>query len=131
MYHKRSIDGSAKADAFHTGDHSDRVWGVVLEISRNEKPWLDRHEFLGVGYDEETVDVRLEDRSTLSARIYVARRDAIDPTLQPYSWYHDFVIRGAQQHGLPHEYVSFLREFNPIRDPDIDRHRENQRLIGR
>jgi hypothetical protein len=32
-------------------------------------------------------------------------RDAIDDRLKPYSWYKDFVMKGAQEHGLPLEYI--------------------------
>ena len=61
--------------------------------------------------------------------MYVARREAIDPLLLPYSWYHDFVTRGAQQHRLPESYIEHLRSFESVIDPDSARHERNRRLI--
>ena len=90
---------------------------------------LDKHEFLGIGYDEERVGVVLEGGS-VEAWMYVARREAIDPTLAPYSWYHDFIVHGAHQHGLPRSYIDYLRSFESCVDPDTARHARNRRVMG-
>jgi gamma-glutamylcyclotransferase len=127
-FRKRSVDGSAKADAASTASPNDRVWGVVYELHQHQKPVLDQHEFLGVGYDEEVVDV-VHENGMVRAWIYVARRSAIDPSLLPYSWYHDFMIHGACQHRLPDHYVDHLRTFDSLLDPNAERHSENQRII--
>lgn len=37
-YHKRSVDGSAKANSIFTGHDADRTWGVVYQIWLEEKP---------------------------------------------------------------------------------------------
>ena len=56
-FHKKSIiDGSAKCDAFRTGDERDVVHGVVYEIDEKEKRDLDWKEGLGDGYDEVKID---------------------------------------------------------------------------
>jgi gamma-glutamylcyclotransferase (GGCT)/AIG2-like uncharacterized protein YtfP len=128
VYHKRSIDGSAKADAAFTGRATDRIWGVVFELHHAEKPVLDEHEFLGIGYDEREIDVVVDD-GEIRAWMYVARQEVTDPSLLPYSWYHDFVIHGAQQHGLPREYIDHLQSHQSIIDPDPARHEQNRRLI--
>lgn len=128
VFHKRSHDGSAKADAVFTAVSTDRVWGVVYRVHRSDKPVLDRYEFLGIGYDHEEVEVMVED-GTLRAWMYVARREAIDPSLLPYSWYHDYLVHGAREHGLPESYVDYLRSFKSLRDPDPARHAKNRRLI--
>ena len=127
-FRKRSIDGSAKADAALTAVPSDRVWGAVYQISRDEKPELDKHEFLGIGYDQELVAVKVENGS-INAWMYVARRDAIDETLKPYSWYYDYIIAGAQQHRLPFCYIGDLMNVETIVDPDFKRHKQNRQLI--
>jgi hypothetical protein len=41
-FHKRSKDGSGKADTFRTGDLRDQVIGMVFEIPAEGKPKLDR-----------------------------------------------------------------------------------------
>lgn len=129
VYHKRGIDGSAKANALFTGQDADFVWGVVYRLTSCEKSILDGYETLGVGYDHQQVDVIVE-RGVVRAWIYVARREAIDNGLLPYSWYHRFVIEGAKEHGLPQSYLDQLRSFESIEDPDTERHHRNRRLIG-
>ena len=128
-FHKRSVDGSAKADAAFTGVPEDRVWGVVYRLSPDEKPELDKHEFLGIGYDQELVEVTTSSGS-IDAWMYVARHDAIDQTLKPYAWYHDYVIVGAQQHRLPFCYIYNLMRVETTLDPDRERHEQNRQLIN-
>lgn len=128
VYHKRSVDGSAKANAVLTSSDVDRVWGVVYRLGAKEKAILDRYESLGIGYDHQLIDVTVGN-DNCRAWIYVARQEMIDDRLQPYSWYHQLVIRGAEEHGLPEAYVDQLRENPVVRDPDQDRHDRNLRLL--
>ncbi len=130
VFHKRSEDGSAKADAKSTAVSTDRVWGVVYRLLSEEKPSLDQHESLGVGYDHEEVNVVLKD-GTLKAWMYVARHEAIDPTLLPYSWYLNYVIHGALEHQLPDCHIDYLMDLESLVDPDLIRHAKNRRIIDR
>ena len=127
-FHKRSDDGSAKADATFTGVPSDRVWGVVYRLSRDEKPELDKHEFLGIGYAQELVAVSIKNGS-IKAWMYVARPDAIDETLRPYSWYCDYIIAGARLHRLPFCYIGNLMGIETTVDPDFQRQEQNRQHI--
>ena len=129
-FHKRSVDGSAKADAFRTGIQDHRVWGVVYRIDSAEKPVLDEYEYLGIGYDEERVDVVVDGASPIVAWIYTARSAAIDQSLRPYSWYMNFVLHGAFQHRLPFCYIAQLSEVQSRPDPDLSRHDKNGQFIG-
>lgn len=128
VFHKRSEDGSAKADAVLTDSPTDLVRGVVYRLHGRQKPLLDQHEFLGVGYDEEMVEV-VHENGVIQAWMYVARPDAIDASLLPYSWYHDFIILGACEHRLPERYIDYVRTFNTLDDPDAVRHSANRRLV--
>lgn len=128
VFHKRSIDGSAKADAAVSDVSTERVWGVVYRVHKDDKRTLDECEFLGTGYDEEEVEVVLKDGS-MRAWMYVARREAIDPLLLPYTWYHDYIIHGALDHGLPESYVEHLMRYDSRLDPDAARHATNRRVI--
>jgi len=130
VFHKRSNDGSGKADAAFTPCPTDRVWGVVYRLHEEQKPVLDQHEFLGIGYDEEEVNV-VHENDSLRAWMYVARRDAIDPSLLPYSWYLDYIVHGACQHRLPESYIDYLTSFESLVDPDSARYARNRRLIDR
>jgi len=128
VFHKRSMDGSAKADAYWTGSDDHRLWGVVYEIHKDDKPILDECEFLGLGYDEREVDV-IHANGLLKSWSYIARQEAIDRTLLPYHWYHQFVLQGAREHGLPEEYINTLESHSTWDDPDAKRAEENRLLI--
>lgn len=129
-FHKVGVDGSAKADAFHSADPTHRIFGVIMRIARKEKPVLDEYESLGIGYDEERVNVTLHNGDSHQAWVYVARREMIDPTLKPFCWYREFVLAGARQHGLPGEYVRELEQHDFVTDSDHERRRQNFGLIG-
>jgi gamma-glutamylcyclotransferase (GGCT)/AIG2-like uncharacterized protein YtfP len=84
-FHKKSNDGSAKCDAYFTGDKADYVIGVLFEISQSEKRNLDRAEGLGYGYREEKITV-MTDSGEQNAVAYFATD--IDSSLKPYDWYN-------------------------------------------
>ncbi len=51
-FHKISNkDGSAKCDAYETGNPMHKLYGVVFHISEQGKSELDRKEGLGYGYE--------------------------------------------------------------------------------
>ena len=130
-FHKRSVDGSAKADAALSSSEGDQVWGVVYRIDAKEKPILDVYESLGTGYDLELVVVASVNDMKIRAWMYVARGEMIDGSLQPYSWYVDFVVNGARQHRLPWCYINVQLKVASVTDPDMNRHEKNQRVVGR
>ncbi|GAA5510383.1 hypothetical protein Rcae01_05891 [Novipirellula caenicola] len=117
-FHKRGMDGTGKANAFATHDHSDILWGVIYETLLSEKEELDRCESLGVGYEHATVEVHVENR-TVTTFLYQAITDRIDDSLVPADWYHDHVIKGAIEHGLPTEYHAMIASVVPHRSPPI------------
>lgn len=133
-FHKRGRDGSAKADAFWTGVGHHRVWGVVYEISRQEKATLDECESLGVGYDEAEVKVHVEGaRETVTATLYEARAAAIADGLSAFEWYLAYVEAGARAHGCPDEYLQHLATMVTCADPDRGRaelHGRQLRVAG-
>ena len=88
-FHKRGRDGSAKADAWSSGDPRDVVWGVVYELATADKA-----------------------------------------TLSPFTWYRDFVLRGALHHRLPAQYLAGIRAVKAIEDPDRERHRRETAVLG-
>jgi gamma-glutamylcyclotransferase (GGCT)/AIG2-like uncharacterized protein YtfP len=127
-FHKRSVDGSGKGNALWTGQAGDQVWGVIYGLSRREKLLLDGHEYLGVGYDEELVEV-VTSAGSLQAWMYTARAEAIDAALSPYCWYHELVLRGALEHRLPSDYIEMLRSVPVVPDPDHARRGRHRRLF--
>ena len=103
-FHKHSNDGSGKCNAFFTGITNNEVLGVVFEIPVSEIRALSRAEGLGHGYHIVSASLTLQGESAI-AQLYVADPDAIDDNLHPYSWYRDFVLAGAQEHNISHDYV--------------------------
>ena len=120
-FHKRSGDRSAKCDAEYTNNVGDVVYGVVFQISAAEKPELDIKEGLRNGYEGKIVSVIAQNGETLDAVTYYATN--IDPSLNPYDWYKEHVIRGAREHGLPPEYIATIDAINSMPDPDTERHK--------
>ena len=124
-FHKRSHDGSAKCDAFKTGNSAEKVIGVIFTIDEAEKPTLDRAEGLGNGYDIKQVNLHLPDGNRISAFTYYATD--IDDSLLPYPWYKNHVLQGALEHGLPSAYIEQIKAVQIVMDPD---HKRNQREIA-
>ena len=125
-FDKLSRDDSGKCDAEETGNESDRVYGVIFEISYKEKPDLDRVEGCGKGYELETVDVITKQRTVL-AQTYIATRK--QRPLRPYHWYKALVVAGAVEHDLPNSYVEWLRVFESEEDPRANRRAENEAIL--
>lgn len=119
-FHKRSMDGSAKCDAYETGDDTHRIIGVVFDITESEKPILDTYEGLGHSYDEKLIEVETESGHIIEAVTYYAL--IIDPTLKPYHWYKQHVLRGAMEHGLSKDYTACILSVDSLNDPDSSRH---------
>ena len=62
-FHKRSHDGSAKCNLFHTASESDRVYGAIYRLDPGQKKDLDRHEGSGKGYRDAQVRLRHQGRT--------------------------------------------------------------------
>lgn len=107
-FHKRSKDGSGKANALQTGQELDVVWGVLFEMTAADLSVLDKHEGRGKGYERVPIVVVRQDGSEVTAWIYVATPDAIDDRLKPTAAYLRLVVEGAKEHGLPAQYVRML-----------------------
>lgn len=125
-FSKVSQDGSGKCDAEGTGKKTDRVYGVIFEISQTDKAALNRAEGLGKGYAEEYVEV-VTGSSNVEVVIYIATKK--ESVLRPYHWYKAITVAGAVEHGLPKDYVEWLRAFESIEDPNADRRAKNEALL--
>jgi hypothetical protein len=119
-FHKKSLDGSAKCDAFETDCVKDAVHGVIYEITESHKAVLDRIEGLGQGYGEKVVELVAPAGETLVAYTYYAT--VIDRTFKPYHWYKHHVLSGALEYELPATYVDKLRKIESMEDPNPQRH---------
>lgn len=127
-FHKKSKQGSGKCDIEHTNNPCDIVYGVVFQIPASEKTALDKKEGLGNGYNQKSVSVLAQNGETLNAVTYYATD--IDPSLKPFGWYKEHVVRGAKEHHLPPEYIKSIEAVKSVADPDQKRH-DNELSIYR
>ena len=128
-FHKRSIDESAKCDAFLTGVESDCVIGALYQIPLKHLPDLDSAEGRGSGYERESRLVFCKGTEARSFT-YIAEPSHIDVTLTPYNWYKSFVICGAEYHSFPVPYIESIRCVSCIPDPNTKRAQLNAELLS-
>jgi len=103
---------SGKGDIVEQPDGA--VYGVLYEVPDFEA--LDRVEGVASGdYRRVMVRVNSVELGEVEAAVYVADRTA--DSLLPYHWYKGLVLAGAEQHGLPEEYVNhYIRSISSIPD---------------
>ena len=126
-WHKISNDGSGKADIVISDSAGASVFGVLYEISADDKAALDSAEGLGQGYDEVEVVVYHKGVAT-TVTAYKATKT--NPNLKPYTWYKALAAFGAKEHGLPADYIAQIEAVHAVEDPDRERHDLNMRLIA-
>ncbi|GGD59781.1 gamma-glutamylcyclotransferase family protein [Lacimicrobium alkaliphilum] len=114
-FHKVGKDGSAKCNAWCTGEERDTLWGVLYELSADQLETLDQLEGTGQGYQRRTVAVYYE-QQRIETQIYVATE--IDDDLQPFDWYLEHVLSGARQNNLPAEHQNLIVQTPIIEDSD-------------
>lgn len=123
-FNKRSTDGSGKANIIPTGNNDDRVWGVIFVIDDEEGDDLTASE---VGYAPVEVQVHTAN-GPLSVRTYTSLRQNVDNSLNPYTWYKEYVLRGARFYKIDEEYVRVsILPIDATNDQNADR--ANERLL--
>lgn len=119
-FHKSSnTDGSAKCDAFYTGHAKHKIFGVLFQLNKKEKPVLDKIEGLGKGYEEKEVTIHTPDGKNEKAFTYYAT--AIDEKIKPFSWYVHHVLKGAAEAEFPEDYLVKIRNTPSLKDPSTTR----------
>ena len=118
-FHKIGKDGSAKGDAFFTGQVSDVIIGVLYSIESSDKKWLDEAEGLGNGYEEKEVSLINESGQTIVGFLYYATD--INSALRPFSWYVHHILNGARTVNLPERYVQQIDSVQTIEDDNRQR----------
>lgn len=118
-FHKNDAGQSGKCDILHTEDDKDTVYGFVYIISQDAKETLDYHEGHGFGYLSKIIKITTLDGESIDALTYYAID--IDIVQQPYHWYKEHVLRGAQEHGFPEEYIAVIEAQESIEDIDKER----------
>jgi hypothetical protein len=116
-FDKPSRDASGKC-AFVPSEN-ESLHGVLWNVPDDDLDELDRHEGAGGGYEQCTVQVRLEDGSAFEACTYQAT--VLQPGLQPFDWYLALVVAGAMQQQLTQDYIVRLRANAWVVDADETR----------
>lgn len=123
-FHKFSEDGSGKCNL--AADPKSMAYGTVYELSSESKQRLDAIEGVGQGYR----DTRIVLPEFGEAWVYLAEPTHIDEVLQPYDWYHAFVLRGAELNQFPSAYIDQIRRVHTNQDPDENRRTDNQSILN-
>ena len=126
---KSKKDNSTKANIFKTDDPNDFVWGVIYEISKNDKSQLDKHE---EGYEAKEVQVLDSKQNYFDVVAYMAiSGEYLNEDDLLYDWYKEYVIKGGEENDLPKEYLDTLKGIKFKIDPDEERRRTNfERIKG-
>ncbi len=130
-FHKRSTDNSGKCNAFASGN-GNSVIGVLFSFDPAERAKLDEAEGVGSGYESALVTVINDKGRRRKVLMYLATSDYIDDSLKPYSWYKDFVLAGAAEHGLPSQYIAeFIQSVDAIEDSNTTRDKKQRATLGK
>jgi hypothetical protein len=131
-FDKKGFDDSGKCNANQTDDPDDVLYGVLYQITGEEKAILDNIE--GPRYDCLAINVTTESVTTESATTesvitksgdsydaYCYIANTFDGQLLPYDWYVRHVLTGAEEAQLPDWYIDKIRFQQSKEDPDQSR----------
>jgi len=91
-------------------DPAAEAFGVLYEIEAADLEHIEVTEGVKIGnYDRVEIEATAFDRPTEKIAAFALATTKSDPTLRPTSRYMALVIEGALEHGLPTEYVEWLR----------------------
>ncbi len=113
VFHVPGSDDTGKADLMD--DRRNHVHGVVYDVPEESLAGLDVYEDIERGrYRRQEVVVQTS-RGELSCAIY--RGAKFRSGLKPSIDYLERLIRGAQYHGLPEHYLTFLQSHGTMPAP--------------
>ena len=113
-FDKKGFDDSGKCNAEQTENPNDVLYGVLYQITGEEKAILDKIE--GPRYDCFAISATTECGDSYNAYCYIA--NTFDSQLLPYYWYLRHVLTGAEEAQLPDEYLDKIRLQPSKQDPD-------------
>jgi hypothetical protein len=91
-------------------DAASVVWGVLYEIAVADLDHIELTEGVLIdNYRRIEIDVIPRGDGEQPLRAFTLSSDKHDPTLRPSTRYMNLLISGAEEHGLPAEYVAWLR----------------------
>jgi gamma-glutamylcyclotransferase len=127
-FHKRSSDGSGKCNIVYSGSDNDIVYGAIYLMPVDSRKILDRYEGVGDGYEIQMLEVQAGNQLH-EVFAYLAQKSHIDDLMQPYHWYKELVLRGAELHMLPDHYIRSISAVASVQDEEQQRRLENETLL--
>ncbi len=122
-FNKIGEDGSGKCNANYSNNLDDKIYGVLYELSEDEKDNLKEDEGTNRGYSEDKVVVNTAG-GEFAAVMFEARSGFIDDALVPFDWYKFMVVEGAREHKLPKKYIQKIEQVECVDDFDEKRREE-------
>lgn len=121
-FHKRGADGSGKCDLL---DEGSGCFGVLYRLQPTAPAQLD---LIEGGYRRYALPVVLGGQR-LEAFSYAAQAAFIAPALQPFDWYRDLILAGAEALAFEQDYCARLAAQSCVADPDTARRRAAMELV--
>jgi cation transport regulator ChaC len=87
------------------------VWGVLYRLTDQQLRALDRYEGVPEHYRRSEVTVVDEQGNRIRAQVYLARK--VRRGLKPDRGYLARIVQGAEEHGLPADYIESLKKITP------------------
>lgn len=87
------------------------VHGVLYRVSEQQLKALDRYEGVPEHYRRSQATVMDADGNKINAQLYLARK--VRKGLKPDRYYLQRIITGAEEHGLPADYIEGLKGIVP------------------
>jgi gamma-glutamylcyclotransferase len=107
-FNKRVNGGGVYANI--VPDAGSEVWGVVYRCNSGAISRLDGCEGVADGhYHRVPVIITTADGQPLAAEVYIATPEWTTTPGKPSAEYLDHILQGAQEHGLPAEYIQEIR----------------------
>ena len=101
-FNKLGLDGTGKANLVdHDGE---TAYGVIYQVNESDLIKLDRFE---VGYLRKTLEIRSDNNGYVQAISYLA--DLLPDFISPKKNYMNYIIQGAEEHGLKQNYIDSLK----------------------
>lgn len=110
-FNKLGTDGSGKANIEPKEDSF--VEGVLFDLTEEQLKKLDRYEGVNDDYIRCTMDVIRFDNKEV-AGVYIGNQNTLRGRLKPNCEYLQYLIDGANEHGLSDRYKKFLTSFDCI-----------------
>lgn len=118
IFNRKAADLSAKANIIACEELDAKVWGVLIEVSEEDK------QRFFVGHDDiGLIPVTCYDANgkAYEAEVFITPPHAITNYELPYDWHKEKILTYARHQNLPEEYLHQIELMEAKPDPDQKR----------